>query len=742
MIRMAVVGLALLMISACSSEAKEEVPVDGLEGDVVADGLTGDLVQDGKSLEVTSPPDLNPIEDLPAPDLPGDSVLPPLDIAQDICVPACADRVCGDDSCGGSCGECAEQEVCTDEGACGPMPCASSRDCPGDLICYKELSICVECAVDADCFGEMRCDPDYNCYQPILCDSDKECKEADKVCDKEEGICVACLGHPDCSDDEFCLAKVCLPDICVAGEVGCDGSAVATCNDIGNLWLEPAPCPPANYCEEGVCFDEICVPDSAFCIGTVRKLCDGLGKEILEEEDCDPMELVCVGGECLDLVCVPLEPFCVDDGTLGSCSEDGLEFSEAPCADELWCDGGACVPWLCTPGESICADATLISTCNDFGSGPNEGGQDCATDDLCCLDGECVQPVDEMCDNKDNNCNGEVDEGCDDDSDGFCDALYLVLGKPAVCPDGPGDCNDEDDSIYPGKGEIAGDGIDNDCDGATDEVETCPGPCTGHSVDAYLCALEMCLAPAVISAAFSSPSGDIIDTAWEAVPHFGNENNDLAPWAGGSYGLLATGPATGTAHSTDLPGGEGIPDPFSNDGYSTHDNVEFKVVLQAPQAALGFSMDYIFFSVEYEEYIGSSFNDKFYIVFLGPETSGGNQQVINLSACSNPEEYYDVIENGEKLCYMAINTAFSEPCAAPKTDISGTGFECGAADSAHGSSTGWLTTAWPVGAGETIELLFHIHDTSDGIFDSEVILDNFQWLYVPFVPGTIEKVLE
>ena len=35
MIRMAVVGLALLMISACSSEAKEEVPVDGLEGDVV-----------------------------------------------------------------------------------------------------------------------------------------------------------------------------------------------------------------------------------------------------------------------------------------------------------------------------------------------------------------------------------------------------------------------------------------------------------------------------------------------------------------------------------------------------------------------------------------------------------------------------------------------------------------------------------------------------------------------------------
>ena len=197
-------------------------------------------------------------------------------------------------------------------------------------------------------------------------------------------------------------------------------------------------------------------------------------------------------------------------------------------------------------------------------------------------------------------------------------------------------------------------------------------------------------------------------------------------------------------HSSDLPGGGGAADPFSADGYTTHDNVEFKVVLQAPQAALGFSIDYIFFSEEYEEYIGTSFNDKFYIILKAPVSGSGEAEVINLTACSNPDKYYDVIDpvTNEKRCFLAINTAFSEPCSAPTTDISGTGFECGPPDSAHGSSTGWLTTSWPVAAGETIDLLFHIHDTSDGIFDSEVVLDNFQWLYVPFVPGTTEKTLD
>ena len=341
----------------------------------------------------------------------------------------------------------------------------------------------------------------------------------------------------------------------------------------------------------------------------------------------------------------------------------------------------------------------------------------------------------EVCDDKDNDCDGVQDEGCDEDGDGFCNIHIETIGFPTICPFGPGDCYDGSPAVNPGALEDPGDGVDNDCDGEIDEAMVCPGQCTGHTVDAYLCALEMCFGPLIQSANFSSPSGANTDPAWQAVNHFGNAGNDLAPWAGVSYGLLAAGQATGTSHSGGL-GGTSIPDPYASDGYPTYDNIEFKVVMTAPANAIGFSIDYIFFSEEYEEYIGSSFNDKFYIFLKAPQTTGNQKIVTNYTNCSNPNAYFDFQENGQKWCYIAINTAFSEPCSNVQTNISGTGYECGPGGSTNGSSTGWLVTQWPIQGGETFELTFHIHDSSDAIYDSEVILDNFHWLSEPFDPGT------
>ena len=82
--------------------------------------------------------------------------------------------------------------------------------------------------------------------------------------------------------------------------------------------------------------------------------------------------------------------------------------------------------------------------------------------------GSIYQGAKELCNNVDDDCDGVTDNGCDQDSDGWCDAGKLVVGAPVVCPQGKGDCNDADATIHPGQADACGDGVDNDCNGDAD----------------------------------------------------------------------------------------------------------------------------------------------------------------------------------------------------------------------------------------------------------------------------------
>jgi hypothetical protein len=91
----------------------------------------------------------------------------------------------------------------------------------------------------------------------------------------------------------------------------------------------------------------------------------------------------------------------------------------------------------------------------------------------------------EICDGKDNNCNGQIDEGVllmfyrDKDGDGYGDVndQTLACTQPTGYVSNSSDCNDNDPNANPGKTEIC-DGKDNNCNGQIDEGFNVGQSCT------------------------------------------------------------------------------------------------------------------------------------------------------------------------------------------------------------------------------------------------------------------------
>lgn len=116
---------------------------------------------------------------------------------------------------------------------------------------------------------------------------------------------------------------------------------------------------------------------------------------------------------------------------------------------------------------------------DDDGDGLSDEQGDCDDQDPAVGPGR-----DELCNDQDDDCDGEVDEDPvdaawypDGDGDGFgAQALLVATCQP---PDGyveqAGDCDDADGSAFPGADETC-DGVDQDCDGLADEEPVVDAP--------------------------------------------------------------------------------------------------------------------------------------------------------------------------------------------------------------------------------------------------------------------------
>jgi hypothetical protein len=213
-------------------------------------------------------------------------------------------------------------------------------------------------------------------------------------------------------------------------------------------------CDPVLGCVTPTCARDADCDDGAFCNGDER--CDA------GAPDADARG--CVAGT----------PVVCDDGatcTADVCDEDEDACTSAPddtaCGDGLDCTIDLCIPDAGGAGEDGCTheedDGLCVSTdfCRvnlecDASAGGCGGGRprDCGDADACTTD---------TCDSALGMC---IHTGRDADGDGY-DATRI---GGTVCATGT-DCNDGDASVHPGATELCN-GRDDDCDGVIDELCT------------------------------------------------------------------------------------------------------------------------------------------------------------------------------------------------------------------------------------------------------------------------------
>ena len=177
------------------------------------------------------------------------------------------------------------------------------------------------------------------------------------------------------------------------------------------------------------------------------------------------------------------------------------------------------------------------------------------------------------------------------------------------------------------------------------------------------------------------------------------------PTAGTDFLILSTGDAS-DADTSDSSGSLSSVLGGGNNSQG-NDLAQLQVDLTAPTGATCVAFDFAFFSEEFPEFVGSSFNDAFTAEMGQTDLSiVGNQVVAPFNFAFDTEGNV-----------ISVNTVF--------------GFTLGTGTTYDGV-TPLLTAQAPIEIDintNQVHLFFTIQDLGDSIYDSAVFLDNFRWLF-------------